>query len=117
MSPARFEHDVRVMEETVRIGKMTGEDPERCALAGILHDVAREYKPADYSQLGLTEAPGECDPEKGRYDHVLMHGMAAAEIGRSMFGIVDEEVLEAAAWHTTGCPGMSRLAQIVFVAD
>lgn len=117
LTPARFAHDVRVMEEAVRIGKTEGADPDRCALAGILHDVAREYTLEQYAALGLTEQPGANDPENAIYDHVLMHGMAAAKIGRETFGIEDEEVLEAAAWHTTGRPGMSTLAQIIFVAD
>lgn len=117
LSPRRFEHDRRVMEEAVRIAAITGEDPDRCALAGILHDVAREYTAEQFSALGLTELPGANDPENARYDHVLMHGMAAAEIGRRTFGIDDEDVLEAVSWHTTGRPGMSRLAQIIFVAD
>ena len=117
MTPARFAHDVRVMEEAVRIGKTEGADPDRCALAGILHDVAREYTLEQYAALGLTEQPGANDPENAIYDHVLMHGMAAAKIGRETFGINDDEVLEAAAWHTTGRPDMTTLEKIIYLAD
>ena len=117
LSRDRYEHDLRVAEEAVRIALMTGEDIERAELAGILHDIAREYTPEQFAKTGLTEKENAFDPEKKEYDHVLMHGMAAAEIGRREFKISDEDVLEAAAWHTTGRAGMSRIAQIVFVAD
>ena len=38
-------------------------------------------------------------------------------IARDDFGIDDEEILDAIRYHTTGRPAMSRLEQIIFIAD
>lgn len=117
LSRKRYTHSVNVAEEAVRIGRMTGADLEKCYLAGILHDICREYTKEQFEAMGLAEIPGALDPEKGRYDHVLMHGMAAAVVGKTMFGVDDGDILEAVCWHTTGRAGMGVLAQIIFVAD
>ncbi len=117
LSAERFSHSLRVAEEASRLGRAAGEDTRRCMLAGILHDICREYTAEQYSSLGFTEVPFCCDPANGKFDRALMHGMAAAETGRRRFGITDERVLEAVSWHTTGKPGMCRLAAVIFVAD
>ena len=47
----------------------------------------------------------------------ILHGKAGAVILRERFGITDREFLEAVSCHTTGMPGMSDLAKIVYIAD
>ncbi len=47
----------------------------------------------------------------------ILHGKAGAVILRECFGITDREFLEAVSCHTTGMPGMSDLAKIVYIAD
>ena len=57
--------------------------------------------------LGLVE---ECEP-------ILLHGPIAARWLYDDSGELDEAVLESVAWHTTGRPGMSEVAMVVFLAD
>ena len=47
---------------------------------------------------------------------VLLHGPVAAELLRRE-GLEDEEVYQGIYYHSTGCPGMSPVAKVVFLAD
>ena len=47
----------------------------------------------------------------------LLHGKVGAYIARKEFDILDEDILNAITWHTTGRPDMSLLEKIIFVAD
>lgn len=47
----------------------------------------------------------------------LLHADVSAIVARDVFGVEDEEVLQAIANHTLGRPGMSLLCSIVFLAD
>ena len=52
--------------------------------------------------------------EKAPY---LLHGKVGAFIAKTKYGIVDENVLNAVLWHTTGKENMSDLEKIIFCAD
>ena len=47
----------------------------------------------------------------------VWHGICAAILARTEWGVEDEAVLSAIACHTAGKPGMSRLDKIVYLAD
>jgi nicotinate-nucleotide adenylyltransferase len=93
----RFAHTKRVMDLAEQMARRFGEDPEKAVLASLLHDY-------------------EKDPAGGE-ENDLAHGMMAAEAAKNLFGVEDENVLNAVRWHTTGRAGMSRLELIVFLAD
>jgi predicted HD superfamily hydrolase involved in NAD metabolism len=90
-------------------------DVERAAQAGLMHDLAKYYKP----QLLLHMAAAEGLP----IDEVdvaaphLLHADVSAIVARDEFGITDPEILQAIADHTLGRAGMSPLSCIVFLAD
>ncbi len=117
LSAKRYAHSVRVMEEAIRIGKLVGADLEQCALAGLLHDSAREFTPSQYLWLGMDLEAEVRKRPFGGMEEVLMHGQASALLATRRYGIEDEAILEAISYHTTGKPEMGVLAQIVFVAD
>ena len=39
------------------------------------------------------------------------------ELANVVYGIVDEDILNAVSYHTTGRAGMSKLEKIIFLAD
>ena len=116
LSAARFRHSEGVAEEAARIGAAEGLGVDKCRLAGMLHDIAREYSDERYAELwhraGIAGKYGQ-DP----FDHVLRHGKAAALIASAKFRIKDTDVLDAVMWHTTGRAGLTKLGQVLFVAD
>ena len=105
------------MEEAVRIGKNVGANPDQCALAGLLHDSAREFTPSQYLWLGMDLEAQVRKRPFGGMEEILMHGQASALLATRRYGVEDETILEAIRNHTTGMPGMGLLAQIIFVAD
>ena len=91
-----------------------GVDPQKAYIAGISHDIAREFSRKKMRRLA------EKSYEVEQWELVkpaLLHGKAGAVILRERFGITDREFLEAVRFHTTGMPGMSDLAKIVYIAD
>ena len=113
LSPRRFTHSIGVMEESVRLGERFGADREKCRLAGLLHDCAKELTEQQYRWLGIkTDASGEYDGKQ-----VLLHGEAGAILAETRYGVRDPEILAAIRWHITGRPEMGLLEQILFVAD
>ena len=47
----------------------------------------------------------------------MWHGICAAILARTEWGVEDEAVLSAIACHTAGKPGMSKLDKILYLAD
>lgn len=78
LSLKRFTHSIGVMEESARLGKIFGADPEKCRLAGLLHDCAKELTKQQYKWLGIKIL--ECGDYDGK--QVLLHGEAGAILAR-----------------------------------
>ena len=110
-----LDHLERVSQLAGQLAARWDVDPERGALAGFLHDVARAEDPAwllaRARELGLVVHPVE------EAVPVLLHGPLAAALVEQELGLKDQEMLAAITWHSTGRGGMSRLEQVVFLAD
>lgn len=84
-------------------------------LAGLLHDSAKYY--SDDKMIRVCEEYGLSVSEVERRNPYLLHGKAGAKLAREHYHIIEEDILNAITYHTTGRPGMSILEQIIFVAD
>ena len=55
------------------------------------------------------------------YDYLLvpklLHGPVAASWLKNKFDVLDESIIEAVRYHTTGYPGMGTVSKVVFLAD
>lgn len=122
LTEERYVHSLGVMDEAVRIAKIYGADVEKCRLAGLLHDCAKQLTAAQYKWLGINEnaSPDGFDGGTADYDDggkAARHGRAGAILAAKRYGIEDKEILEAISVHTTGAPEMSLVAQVIFIAD
>jgi len=115
LSPRRFVHSLKVMEVSVRLAEKYGEDVEKAALAGLVHDCAKNIKPDDI--LSLCDKYGIIVDDIMKKDTALLHGMVGSHLARELFGIEDPSILAAIADHTMGRAGMDTLGRILFVAD
>ena len=88
---------------------------EKAARAGLMHDLAKYFKPQRLLEIARTEEL-TLDPVLETTPH-LLHADVSAIVARDTFDVKDEEVLQAIANHTLGRPGMSLLSCIVFLAD
>ncbi len=112
---SRYEHSVRVAEMCARMCRQYGLDWRKGYLAGIGHDMCK-----DFSDKELFELAGRDGREIIDYDRkkpALLHGRAAAVLLKEQFKVYDQEILEAVANHTSGIIGMCDLTKCLFLAD
>ena len=111
----RWEHTKNVKKMAVKLAERWGADPEKAALAAILHDAAKELPREQMLQIFAENAiianNAAMRPEP------VWHGIAAAILARTRWGVQDGEVLSAIACHTTGKADMSLLDKILYLAD
>lgn len=109
----RFEHTLGVEQTARQMARVFGENEEKAALAGLLHDCA---KCMPLSQMIKAARHADVDPVM-KESKALMHAVAGRCVAQEVYGVQDEDVLGAIRWHTTGHAGMTRLEKIIYLAD
>lgn len=112
---ARITHILGVERVSGELARFYGLDEAKARSAGLLHDLAKYFKPQLLLQMAKAEGL-ELDSVLTAHPH-LLHADASAIVARDEFGVVDREILEAIANHTLGRPNMSQLSCTVFIAD
>ena len=115
MSAERFENSLCVAENARKIATIHGENADNAETAGLLHDLAREWKNDDILKF-LDDRSIPITDEK-RNLPVLLHGNVAAIIIHDEFGIDNQNIIEAVNNHTLGAKNMSALEKIIFLSD
>ena len=115
LSDQRYEHTLNVKKMAVKLAKRYGADEEQAALAALLHDAAKEIS-KDEMRAIMRAYPKYAEGGEARPTSVW-HGICAAILARTEWGVEDEAILSAIACHTAGKPGMSRLDKILYLAD
>jgi len=90
-------------------------DKRKVALAGILHDLCR-----DFSHINMIKKAEELDIPITEYERkypVLLHGPLAAKISSIELKLNDPEIYEAIYWHTTGKANLGVVGQILYLSD
>ena len=115
ISKKRYLHSIGVSDTAACLAMRYGCDIRKAALAGLLHDCA---KGLNEDQLIETVLDNNIDISPVERDNPeLLHSKAGSVIAREKYKIMDEDILSAIFWHTTGKPGMSLLEKIIFLAD
>lgn len=116
LSPRRYQHSLGVAAKARELAERHGADADQAELAGLLHDVAREW-PAH----ALLERGREMGVSLGYLEQMspmpCLHGPVGAELAAAEFGVADDGVLQAIASHTIGRERMTLLERVVFLAD
>ncbi len=114
LSSERIAHTAGCEHEAVQLAKLWGEDPEKAAVAGILHDSTKNLRYDE--QLILCDKYGIILDNAQKENPKLLHAITGAALAKDMFG-VSEEISQAIRWHTTGKPDMTTLEKIIYLAD
>ena len=112
---SRYEHSVRVAEMCARMCRQYGMDSRKGYLAGIGHDMCKDF--SDEELIEIAGRDGDAISDFERKKPALLHGRAAAVMLKESFKVVDPEILEAVANHTSGIIGMCDLTKCLFLAD
>lgn len=115
LTPKRYIHSLNVMNTSVELAKKHRVQFEKAALAGLLHDCARDLK-NDEIFIFCEQNHIEIDAIR-RVQPELLHGPVGAWMAEKEYGVSDKTVLDAIAYHTTGRVGMELLDKIIFLAD
>ena len=114
----RYKHVERVAVAAAELAEIYIVPVEDAVAAAYLHDVAKFFE--------ITKM---IDLVKGKYPEIenkmsqttaILHGFAGAEFIRNnyyLFGIDNEEILDAVKYHTIGSENMSTLSKIIYLAD
>lgn len=116
MREKRYIHTLGVEEKVVELAEKYRADIEKCRIAAILHDVAKEMqidKMKDICQKNFSEELSKEDMEINE----ILHSFAGCIIARDEFGITDEDILNGIKYHTVGKRGLSLLGRIIYIAD
>lgn len=111
----RRQHSLAVAEQAVRLAKRYGVDPDRARIAGLLHDVVKDF-PKETMREMLTDWQVPIDDVTARSPQ-LWHAVLGAVYAERVLSVQDEEILSAIRYHTTGKAGMTIFEKVIYVAD
>lgn len=110
----RFQHVLRVEETAIKLAEQYGVDIEKASIAGLCHDYAKQRPDEDF--IAEIKKKG-LNPLLLDYGNAIWHGVVGAELIKDELGIWDEDILNAVRHHTTGAPVMTKLEQVIYMAD
>lgn len=114
LTDKRYQHCLRVEATARQLAADNDVDVELAGIAGLLHDYAKQRP--DKVFIKLIKRRG-LDPNLVSYGNGVWHGYVGAELIKDELHIYNEDILNAVRLHTVGAPVMTKLEQIVFMAD
>ncbi|MFD0618163.1 bis(5'-nucleosyl)-tetraphosphatase (symmetrical) YqeK [Paenibacillus sp. GCM10027629] len=110
-----LEHTLQVAREAERIAGLYGLDPEQVVQAALLHDISNVIPIS--TMLDAAEALDiEILDEERKYNRSV-HQKLSSCMAREIFGITDQDILDAIESHTTHQANASLIAKVLFVSD
>ena len=114
LKPKRFHHVLRVEQTAMELARQNGVDVEKASIAGLCHDYAKQRPDQDF--IDEIHKKG-LDSDLLNYGNAIWHGIVGAELIKDELDIWDEDILNAVRHHTTGAAKMTKLEQVVYMAD
>ena len=115
MSSRRYKHSLCVAKEAKSLAAHYGKDADKAELAGLLHDITKEFTEEEHKELfkrhNVILNKIELKTKK------LWHAISAPLYIKDELNIQDEDILNAVRYHTTGRRNMGYLEKIIFLAD
>ncbi len=111
----RYEHTKGVMYTAGCLAMAYQYPIETAMIAGLLHDCAKCI--SNKEKIAICEKNHIPISDIEYANPSLLHGKAGTIIAKEQYHIKSKEILHAIEVHTTGCPNMSVLDKIIFIAD
>ncbi len=113
IKPARLKHSESVAMTAYNIAKQISiEMGEKALITGLLHDLGKSTH--EEEARAIIE---ENYPEYKDYPEYSLHQWVGRYMAEELFGVTDEDVLNAIEFHCTGRAEMSSLEKIIYSAD
>ena len=114
MTEDRFEHCIGVSRTAKRLAELNQYDADKAALAGFIHDYAKQVSVKEYREVIKTKG---FDQDLLSWNRSIWHGIVGTYFIQRDLKITDTEILTAVRRHTTADVEMTTLDKIVFMAD
>lgn len=114
LEETRWNHTLGVIDVAEDLALMNNVDVWKAKIAALLHDCAKQL-PQDVQEKFLKD--NNIDISYLDNYKKVVHSHVGAHYIKIVFGIDDEEIINAVKYHTTGRPDMTMLEKIVFLAD
>ena len=114
LSNYRYEHSVRVAEEALELAKHYNCNENDAYIAGLLHDIAKEYSIEQNKEIILKYNLDESllnDINKN-ISHAVIGSLVVKELYK-----VNDDICQAIKYHNIGNKDMSFFDKIIFIAD
>lgn len=111
--PERRAHSLRVACAAAKKAAELHIDEKKAVTAALFHDCAKNLSADSPLLEGFSlesSVPTPIPPS-------VLHQFTGAYVAERVFGVTDEEVLDAVRYHTSGRKGMGLLEQLIFLAD
>lgn len=115
LTDKRYKHSIGTKDEAIKLAKKYGADPEKAAIAGLLHDSAKYMNKEEMIKFILDNKIQI--PADNLHATATLHAFASEYIAYRDYHIEDKEILNAIRYHTVGNTNMSTLEKVVFIAD
>lgn len=115
LHPKRYLHTLGVAYLSASLAMCHGVSHRDALVAGLLHDCAKNYPDEELLERCLSLKLPLSEYEKKIPD--LLHAVYGAYLAKEDYGIRQEDILLAVRNHTLGRPEMTRLEQIIYLAD
>ena len=113
----RYVHTLGVIEMALTLNKKLNLnlDENKVFVSAALHDVAKLMPKEEMEEILKTEF-SNLYPELKDYPTVW-HSFVGSYVAKTKFEILDDEILNAIKYHTTGKVDMTNLEKLIFVSD
>ena len=109
---SRFIHSLSVAHLAYNLAKKYQLDYQKAYIAGLLHDIAKGVDKNESLSLMKKYYPDFVDIGAFAY-----HQFLGEKIAKEDFAVVDEEILGAIKYHTTGKANMNWLEKLIYAVD
>ena len=115
LKESRYIHTLGVCETAIKLAELNGVSKEKAKIAALAHDVAKNLSKEE--MLDIINKNNIVLSKVEKENMNLWHSIIAPVVAKERLGILDEEILDAVRWHTTGNEDMSIMAKIIYIAD
>ncbi len=112
--PSRLKHTLNVKEVALSLGEIYQVDQDKIVLAALLHDCTKNLSFEENTDLISNMF---IDEQLKLEPSACLHAYSAAALAKSYFGIMDDDIINAIAYHCSGRMKMTLLEKIIFVSD
>ena len=113
----RYYHTIGVMDKAIELNRhhQLNVDENELLIACAFHDIAK-YLSKEESINILNKHYSSLVDELLDYP-TIWHSFTGAIVAKEEYGILNDSILNAIKYHTTGKPNMSDLEKLVFLSD